>query len=170
MKSFKLIASAAALALLSPMPLSAQVSARAGVGARVSSPPAPATTSAMTYTVRGTYSDGTSRYYDLVADTDSDGDGVPEEGTMRITCTGTTESSVSYKLSPRDSASGLATGKRTHHPMRTIDKASPLLGKKVSASWDLKSSTKARSSSGASPDDLWVSGTAQTSDLHACHG
>ena len=64
-----------------------------------------------------TFSDGTSadRLYAVVSPADLDGDGVMDQGWLRVACTQGAMSAVYYAVaSPRDSASGMASGKRQH--------------------------------------------------------
>lgn len=105
------------------------------------------------FTVTGVFSDGTttSRIFN-VSDRDSDGDGLEDSGLLRVTCSNGAVVDAAYKhdvKSPRDAASGLATGKRMHKPMtitKEIDKATPMMGRTVG--YDLKTSTKARMADG----------------------
>ena len=64
-----------------------------------------------------TFSDGTSadRLYAVVSAADLDGDGVMDQGWLRVACKQGSMSAVYYAAaSPRDSASGMPTGKRQH--------------------------------------------------------
>ena len=64
-----------------------------------------------------TFSDGTTadRLYAVVSAADLDGDGVMDQGWLRVACKQGAMSAVYYAAaSPRDSASGMATGKRQH--------------------------------------------------------
>ena len=64
-----------------------------------------------------TFSDGTSadRLYAVVSPADLDGDGVMDQGWLRVACKQGSMSAVYYAAaSPRDSASGMPTGKRQH--------------------------------------------------------
>ena len=49
---------------------------------------------------------------------DLDGDGAPDEAAVELTCTAGKVTDASYVVTPRDSASGMATGKRQHAPVR----------------------------------------------------
>jgi len=49
---------------------------------------------------------------------DLDGDGAPDEAAVGLTCTAGKVTDASYVVTPRDSASGMATGKRQHAPVR----------------------------------------------------
>ena len=64
-----------------------------------------------------TFSDGTSadRLYAVVSAADLDGDGVMDQGWLRVACSNSAMGAVYYAVaSPRDSASGMPTGKRQH--------------------------------------------------------
>ena len=108
-----------------------------------------------------TFSDGTSadRLYAVVSAADLDGDGVMDQGWLRVACNQGAMSAVYYAVaSPRDSASGMPTGKRQHGSV-TITKewgASTLSFGKTGAgggggavgstvSWDLVKGKGARS-------------------------
>jgi hypothetical protein len=60
---------------------------------------------------------------------DDDGDGKPDEGVLRIVCARDQVQSASFHYnvkSPRDSASGMASGKkRTHHPVTFVKEWGP---------------------------------------------
>jgi len=49
---------------------------------------------------------------------DLDGDGAPDEAAVELTCTAGKVTDASYVVTPRDSASGMATGKRQHAPVK----------------------------------------------------
>lgn len=52
---------------------------------------------------------------------DLDGDGLPDDGFLQLTCTGGELRGAQYHVkSPRDSASGQSSGKRTHHPVTFV--------------------------------------------------
>lgn len=72
-----------------------------------------------------------SPYYLRVAAGDLDGDGLADEAYLRLTCAGNALQAVHYNVkSPRDSASGLATGKRMHKPITFVKEwgaATPML-------------------------------------------
>ncbi len=100
------------------------------------------------FTATGTFSDGQMRGMDGYIDRDSDNDGTPDQVMLRVTCAG--GAVVSAIVSPRDSASGLPTGKRMHKPfvitkeldrvggiMANDDWATRVQGKPQVASWDL---------------------------------
>jgi hypothetical protein len=59
---------------------------------------------------------------------DDDGDGKADEGVLRIVCARDQVRSASFHYnvkSPRDSASGMASGKRTHHPVTFVKEWGP---------------------------------------------
>ena len=110
------------------------------------------------FTATGTFSDGTSRVFQVTADRDSDNDGVSDIYDLSVTCSGGAVSSS--VISPRDAASGLATGKRMHKPMMTRadggvtamdDWQTRTKGKPVAASWDLATMKGARGMAGPKP-------------------
>jgi len=49
---------------------------------------------------------------------DLDGDGTADEAAVELTCTAGKVTDASYVVTPRDAASGMATGKRQHAPVR----------------------------------------------------
>ena len=52
---------------------------------------------------------------------DLDGDGAPDDAVLRLACAGGQLRAAHYNVqSPRDSASGMASGKRTHHPVTFV--------------------------------------------------
>ncbi|BCA59454.1 hypothetical protein HMP06_2223 [Sphingomonas sp. HMP6] len=100
------------------------------------------------FTATGTFSDGQTRGMDGYLDRDSDNDGTPDQVVLRVTCS--RGAVVSAIVSPRDSASGLPTGKRMHKPfvitkeldrpggiMANDDWTTRVQGKPQVASWDL---------------------------------
>lgn len=141
----KLNMAVAALAIAAPCHAQDGGTATAGRTAAT----APQTSS---FTVTGVFSDGTTTSRIFNVSGDSDGDGLEDSGLLRVTCSNGAVVEAAFKhdvKSPRDAASGMATGKRMHKPMtitKEIDKASPMLGKTVG--YDLKSSTKARMADG----------------------
>ena len=80
-------------------------------------------------------------------DTDSDGDTIPDEAILRLNCAGGKLRAAHYNVkSPRDSASGMASGKRTHHPVTFVKEWGPSTPqlRALKVGYDLKSNTKAR--------------------------
>ena len=108
------------------------------------------------YRATATYSDGTSadRLYAVALDADSDGDGIGDEGWLRVRCSdGAVAAAFEYDVkAPRDVATGQASGKRMHRPFTIIKEWSAKeWGAKTGgsgaskASWDLKKMESARS-------------------------
>jgi len=105
-----------------------------------------ASSGTINYRANATFSDGSSadRLYSVTV-ADLDGDGVNDEGWLRVACADGAVSAVSYYSvkSPRDAASGMASGKRMHKPFkvtteldRTAGAGAGAVGKTVS--WDIK--------------------------------
>ena len=62
-----------------------------------------------------------SPYYLRVAAGDLNGDGLADEAFLKLTCDGGVLKQAHYTIkSPRDAASGQASGKRTHNPVKFI--------------------------------------------------
>ncbi len=125
------------------------MSAKIALAALVAAAPAMATD----FTATGTFSDGTTRYV-RIATGDVDGDGVSDDGVIKLVCSGGSISSASI-YAPRDMATGQASGKRMHKPFvftKELDvsskDATPLKG-----TYDLKSGTK-RGTPGTASWDL----------------
>lgn len=137
---------AAAVTML-PIPALALAPETASVASRSASP-APAT-----LTVTGTFSDGTARLIDVSSDMDSDGDGVLDQATIQAACDGTHLTHA--VISPRDAASGMATGKRMHKPKVFF---SAPVGAKLVATYDLKQMTKARTNAPATAPVTFAAG------------
>lgn len=65
-------------------------------------------------------------YLKVQSSRDLDADGVPDEGVVRLECAGGKLRAAHYNVkSPRDSASGQASGKRTHHPVTFVKEWGP---------------------------------------------
>ena len=66
---------------------------------------------------------------------DLDGDGAPDDAVLRLACAGGELRAAHYNVkSPRDSASGMASGKRTHHPVTFVKEwgaSTPQLSKRT---------------------------------------
>lgn len=80
-----------------------------------------------------------------VSTADLDGDGAADRGTLVIRCDGgrVAEALFSNVKSPRDAASGQASGKRTHVMPHVFDTAGTRLAA-MRGSWDLKENKSAR--------------------------
>lgn len=77
---------------------------------------------------------------------DLDGDGVADDAVLKLACAGGDLRSSHYQLSPRDSASGMASGKRTHHPVTFVKEwsaATPLLAQ-IRPGYNIKENKGAR--------------------------
>ena len=60
-------------------------------------------------------------YYIRVAAGDLDGDGMPDDAVLKLTCVGSSLKQVHYTItSPRDASSGQASGKRMHKPITVV--------------------------------------------------
>lgn len=78
---------------------------------------------------------------------DLDGDGLPDDAVVKLACAGGAVQAAHYTIvSPRDQASGQASGKRTHHPVTFVKEwgpATPLLAQ-MRPGYDLKANKGAR--------------------------
>lgn len=84
--------------------------------------------------------------YLKVAAGDLDGDGAPDEAIVKLRCAGGTLEDARYILSPRDPASGQASGRRTHKPVTFVKEwgaATPQL-RELKTSYDVKKVEGAR--------------------------
>ncbi|MEO6360988.1 MAG: hypothetical protein ABIO43_10505 [Sphingomicrobium sp.] len=83
---------------------------------------------------------------------DLDGDGVPDESIVRITCDGAKLVDAHYSVkSPRDLATGQASGKRTHGPVTFVKEwgpSTPQLGA-LKVGYDIKEAKTATMSADA---------------------
>lgn len=90
---------------------------------------------------------------------DLDGDGAPDDAYLKLMCDGPRVSGAWYQVKgPRDSGSGLASGKRMHKPLTIIKEwgaSTPQLAK-IKPSYDVKKveGTGARMAGGWSPIEL----------------
>lgn len=93
--------------------------------------------------------------YLKVAAGDLDGDGAPDEAILKLRCAGGTLEDARYIPSPRDSATGQASGKRTHKPMKIIKEWGPSTPqlREIKASYDVKKVEGARLAADA---DGWL--------------
>ena len=91
-------------------------------------------------------------YLKVVSTGDLDGDGRADEGIVRVNCTAgkLTVAQFHHNVkSPRDSASGMASGKRTHHPVTFVKEwgaATPQL-REMKVGYNVKSNTGGRMTS-----------------------
>lgn len=93
--------------------------------------------------------------YLKVAAGDLDGDGAPDEAILKLRCAGGTLEDARYVLSPRDTATGQASGKRTHKPVTFVKEwgaATPQL-RELKATYDVKKVEGARLAADA---DGWL--------------
>lgn len=85
-------------------------------------------------------------YYFQVSGGDLDGDGAADDGIVRITCENGAVVSAHQVIAPRDSASGMASGKRMHKPLTVIKEwgaATPELAA-IKPTYDVKTIKGAR--------------------------
>ena len=68
---------------------------------------------------------GNGPYYLDVHAGDLDGDGLPDDAYLRLVCADGRLQQASYEVKPRDSASGMATGKRMHKPLTVVKEWGP---------------------------------------------
>ena len=100
--------------------------------------------------------------YLKVSTADLDGDGLVDERVLRLDCADGTLRSASFQgevISPRDTASGMPTGKRQHGAVTIVkewDAVTPELGK-MQPSWDIKKMEGARASAGNGWTDVTLS-------------
>ena len=89
---------------------------------------------------------------------DLDGDGLPDDAVLRITCAAGKIAASHLAALPRDAASGQASGKRMHQPATFVKEWGPSSPQLMSykPGYDLKSNTKARMAAGS---DGWTSVT-----------
>lgn len=77
---------------------------------------------------------------------DLDGDGLPDDAVVKLVCAAGKLTGASYMVAPRDSATGMATGKRQHSPITIVKQwgaASPQL-REIKPSYDVKTIKSAR--------------------------
>jgi hypothetical protein len=106
----------------------------------------------MTITAVGATGEGPF-YLDVHAG-DLDGDGLPDDAYLKLICAdGKLQQALYQVKGPRDSASGMATGKRMHKPLVVVKGWDPATKEMLAArpTYDLKKGTKARMA--ASGDD-----------------
>jgi hypothetical protein len=90
-------------------------------------------------------------HYLRVAAGDLDGDGKADDAILKLICAGGALKEAHYIISPRDSATGQASGKRMHKPVTFVKEwgaATPQL-REVKPTYDVKSIKGARVAAGA---------------------
>jgi len=75
--------------------------------------------------IKGVAAQDGALYLKVQGSGDLDGDGVPDEGIVRLQCADGSVRVADYVLTPRDAASGQASGKRTHKPVTFIKEWGP---------------------------------------------
>ena len=118
----------------------------------------------------GSYTAGSPETYLVVQAGDLDGDGRPDDAYLKLACADGKLAQAWYQVKgPRDAASGMASGKRTHHPVTFVKEwgaATPQLSA-MKATYDVKmqKSARAAASGGWAPISL-----AKTDGLCAAAG
>ena len=90
-------------------------------------------------------------HYLRVAAGDLDGDGRADDAILKLTCVGEGLKQAHYILSPRDAATGQASGKRMHKPVTFVKEwgaATPQLSQ-MKPTYDVKAAKGARVAAGA---------------------
>jgi hypothetical protein len=93
-----------------------------------------------TLAITGVAGEASGPLYLRVQADDLDGDGKADDAVLRLVCADGKVASASYIVSPRDSASGMASGKRQYAPVKIIKEwgaASPQLSK-MKPQYDIK--------------------------------
>jgi hypothetical protein len=76
--------------------------------------------------IKGVAAEGGYTFLDVLSTGDLDGDGLPDEAVVRLRCVGADIEAAEYSVkSPRDAASGQASGKRTHKPVTFVKEWGP---------------------------------------------
>lgn len=102
---------------------------------------------------------GDPAHYLTVQTGDLDGDGKPDDAYLKLACDGASLTGAWYQVKgPRDATSGMASGKRTHHPVTFVKEwgaSTPQLAA-IKPTYDVKKveGTGARSSGGWAPIGL----------------
>jgi len=94
---------------------------------------------------------------------DIDGDGIADEAYLRVVCAdGVVRQAALSVKAPRDSASGMASGKRTHHPVTFVKEWGPSTPqlRAMQVTYDLKKSTGEKTMS----EDSWHQVTLANAD------
>jgi len=90
--------------------------------------------------ITGVSGDADGTLYLRVQADDLDGDGKADDAVLKLACAAGALTSVAYVIAPRDSASGMATGKRNYAPVKITKDwrtASPEL-QKIRPQYDVK--------------------------------
>ncbi|HKT14088.1 MAG TPA: hypothetical protein VJR87_01640 [Allosphingosinicella sp.] len=96
--------------------------------------------------IYGVGGEASGPFYLQVHAGDLDGDGVRDDAVLRLVCADGRIAQSSYLVSPRDSASGMPTGKRQHAPVTFVKEwgaASPQLSA-IKPTYDVKTIKSAR--------------------------
>ena len=91
-------------------------------------------------TITGVGGEASGPLYLRVQADDLDGDGKADDAVLKLVCGDGKLTSSSYAISPRDSASGMATGKRQYAPVKIVNEwgaASPQLSA-MKPTYDIK--------------------------------
>lgn len=91
-------------------------------------------------TITGVGGETSGPLYLRVQAGDLDGDGKPDDAVLKLVCAAGRVTSASYVIAPRDSASGMATGRRQYAPVKIVKEwgaASPEL-QKMRPQYDVK--------------------------------
>ena len=77
-------------------------------------------------TITGVSGDSNGSLYLRVQADDLDGDGKADDAVLKLACSAGALTSASYVIAPRDSASGMATGKRNYAPVKIVKEWTPV--------------------------------------------
>jgi hypothetical protein len=91
-------------------------------------------------TITGVSSEASGPLYLRVQADDLDGDGLADDAVLKLVCAAGRLTNASYIVSPRDAASGMATGRRQYAPVKIVKEwgaASPQLAR-MRPQYDIK--------------------------------
>jgi hypothetical protein len=91
-------------------------------------------------TITGVSSEASGPLYLRVQADDLDGDGLADDAVLKLACAAGRLTNASYIVSPRDAASGMATGRRQYAPVKIVKEwgaASPQLAR-MRPQYDIK--------------------------------
>jgi hypothetical protein len=91
-------------------------------------------------TITGISSEASGPLYLRVQADDLDGDGLADDAVLKLVCAAGRLANASYIVSPRDAASGMATGRRQYAPVKIVKEwgaASPQLAR-MRPQYDIK--------------------------------